>query len=55
LFLDPAKTPARHRTAREIRIVVEKEEEGVWDLPDRGAEKKYVRFWDLFMIPSLLH
>jgi hypothetical protein len=36
LFLDPGKTQVRHRTARETKIVVEKEEEGAWDRLGEG-------------------
>jgi hypothetical protein len=51
LFLDPARTPVRHRTARKTKIVDEKEEEGAWVLADEGGGKIYVRSRDLFMIP----
>jgi hypothetical protein len=37
LFLDPAETQVRHRTARETKIVDEKEEEGAWDILGEGV------------------
>jgi hypothetical protein len=54
LFLDPARIPARHRTARETKTVDEKEEEGVWDRLDEGVGKMICTFLGISMIPLLL-